>query len=509
MNLHDLFSIPLRRTPGKLALSFSSPDGPGVELTYGALFAAAERLAAGLAARGVERGERVAVFLGNRPELVIAYLALLRLGAATVALNPAYRRRELEHLLADAAPRLLLTEAARLPVLEEVPAEARAGIEVVLAEDLDRLGADQVDPAGTPPPPPVSGDDLALLLYTSGTTGPSKGAMITHDNVLATVAGLLAAWAWEPADVLLLSLPLFHVHGLVVGLTAALAAGATVLLHSRFDAAEVARALTAGEATLFFGVPTMYVRLVEELRRSAERSTALDRLRLCCSGSAPLSPETFAAFRELAGHTILERYGMTEAGMILSNPYAGPRLPGTVGTPLPGVSIRIVDAEGRDVPEGSPESGEGELLVRGGNVFAGYFRAPEKTAASFVHDAEGRQWFRTGDLARRDPATGHVALLGRRHELILCGGYNVYPREVEEALLAVPGIREAAVAGRPDPELGEVPVAYLVADGPLDEPALLAHLETQLARFKLPREIRYLDALPRNALGKVEKHRLG
>jgi malonyl-CoA/methylmalonyl-CoA synthetase len=491
MNLHDLFAIPRHRSPEKTALRFED-----VSLSYADLFAQADTLAAALASRGVGKGDRVAFFLGNRPEFVVAYLAVIRLGAAMVPINLAYRGREIAHLLADAEPRLLVTERSALPVL--------AGLdlpEVILAEEMAELTV------GRLAPPVVEGSDLAMLLYTSGTTGKSKGAEITHDNVLATVTGLLAAWAWEPADALLLSLPLFHTHGLVVGLHCALAAGAAVLLRPRFDAAGTVSDLLGGEVTLFFGVPTMYGRLVEELRaRGGEADVSRDfsKIRLFCSGSAPLSPETFAAFRELTGHEILERYGMTETGMNLSNLYAGARRPGTVGVPLPGVSIRVVDGEGRGVPPG----GEGELLVRGSNVFSRYWRAPEKTAESFVHDDLGRRWFRTGDLARQDPGTGAVTLLGRRHELVISGGFNVYPREVEEVLAGFPGVREAAVVGRPHPDWGEVPVAFLVADSPLDEAALIAFCKAQMAGFKVPREIRRVDALPRNALGKVEKHRL-
>jgi malonyl-CoA/methylmalonyl-CoA synthetase len=252
----------------------------------------------------------------------------------------------------------------------------------------------------------------------------------------------------------------------------------------------------------------MYVRLVEELGRTG-RGRELAGLRLLCSGSAPLSPETFAAFAELTGHRILERYGMTETGMLLSNPAAaaaGERRPGTVGTALPGVSMRIVDAGKNDVASGA----EGELLVAGSNVFDGYWRAPEKTATSFSTDAAGRRWFHTGDLARRDPEHGHVTLLGRRTELILCGGYNVYPREIEEVLESFPGIREAAVVGRPHPEFGESPVAFLVVDSerPPRAEEILAHCKTELAGFKQPRAFHVLDALPRNALGKVQKHLL-
>jgi malonyl-CoA/methylmalonyl-CoA synthetase len=506
MNLNDLFAIPCLRAPGKVALLAESPASGAIELTYGELFGRSRRLAAGLAARGIAKGDRVAFFLGNRPEFVVAYLAVLALGAVVVPINLAYRRREVANILGDAEPSLLLTEESQLPVFAELTAGERGSVEVIVAEDLASGTTDSPGDLSTAAWPIVDGDDLALLLYTSGTTGRSKGAMLSHANVAATVTDLLAAWAWEREDVLLLALPLFHTHGLVVGLTTALAAGATLHLHHRFDATRVAAALAgagSGAPTLFFGVPTMYVRLVEELRRTGT-GPALGRLRLFCSGSAPLAPETFTAFRELTGHAILERYGMTETGMNLSNPYAGPRVPGEVGTPLPGVSIRVVDREGRELPPGR----EGELQVAGSNVFSGYWRTPGKTAESFVHDALGRRWFKTGDLAKRDPATGAVTLLGRSSELILTGGFNVYPREVEEVLAAYPGIREAAVVGRPHAEWGEVPVAYLVTEGDIEEGDLVTHLKERLAGFKVPRTFRYVEALPRNALGKVQKHLL-
>ena len=535
MNLYDLFAIAGRRSPGKAALRMPARDAegagtdaappaavPAIEWSYGELLARAEGVAAGLRRRGIGPGDRVACLLGNGPELVLLHLALLRLGAILVPINLAYRRREIGHILADAAPRLLVVEAAQRAALDEVSAAERASLEAVLdAPELRRwseleLGAavsngpaaggvpGAPDTPETPETPAPGGDDLAVLLYTSGTTGTSKGAMISHNNVLATVTGLLAAWSWGAGDVLWLALPLFHVHGLIVGLDCALAAGATVELRRRFDAAAAAGALASGAVTVFFGVPTLYVRLVEEMRRRSGAPAAYSGVRLFCSGSAPLAPETFAAFRELAGQAILERYGMTECGMILSNPYLGPRLPGQVGTPLPGVSVRLVDEGGRDLPAGA----EGELLVRGANVFGGYWQAPEKTAASFVQDAAGRRWFRTGDLARQDARTGAFTLLGRRHELIISGGFNIYPREVEETLLAFPGVREAAVVGRPHAEWGEVPIAYLVAEPALEPPALLAYCKRQLATFKVPHEVRLLDALPRNALGKLQKHLL-
>jgi len=527
VNLYDLFAIAARRSPGKAALRMparqaegagaeADPRAAAIEWSYAELLARADGVAASLRRRGIGYGDRVGCLLGNGPELVLLHLALLRVGAILVPINLAYKRREVGHILADATPRLLVVEAAQRAVLDEVPAAEQASLEAVLdAGELLRAselepgaatsnGADSGGAPAASETPAPGGDDLAVLLYTSGTTGTSKGAMISHNNVLATVTGLLAAWSWSAGDVLLLALPLFHVHGLVVGLDCALAAGATVELRRRFDAAACAGELAGGGVTLFFGVPTVYVRLVEELRRRGGGPGAYAGVRLFCSGSAPLAPETFAAFRELAGQAILERYGMTECGMILSNPYLGPRVPGQVGTPLPGVSVRLVDEEGRDLPAGV----EGELLVRGANVFAGYWQAPEKTAASFVQDAAGRRWFRTGDLARQDPRTGAFTLLGRRHELIISGGFNIYPREVEEALLGFPGVREAAVVGRPHAEWGEVPIAYLVAEPALEPPALLAYCKSQLAAFKVPHEVRLLDALPRNALGKLQKHLL-
>ena len=501
MQLWDLFAAARERDPAATALQLAD----GTTLDYPTLLGRAERLAGGLAARGLGRGDRLALWLGNREETALAYLAALRLGAVALPLNLAYRRQELAHVLADATPRLLLTEREQLAVIEEIGRDALGATGLLLAEELGELPAERSLPRGSLP----GGDELAMLLYTSGTTGRSKGAMITHNNLLATVTGLLAAWAWEPRDRLLLALPLFHTHGLVVGMLSAFAAGAAVRLRRRFDAEAALAELESGDANLFFGVPTMYVRLVDALGRRAA-PTPLPAVRLCCSGSAPLAPETFAAFRAATGHTILERYGMTETGMLLSNPYAGERLPGTVGTPLPGVSARVVgrDAQGATAAAPLPDGEVGELLVRGSNVFAGYWRDAAKTEESFVADEQGRPWFRTGDLARRDGASGRYTLLGRSRELILRGGFNVYPREVEEALTGVAGLREAAVVGRPDPEWGEVPVAFVVADSGVDELALRAHCDRELARFKHPVAYRFVDALPRNALGKVQKHLL-
>ncbi len=497
MNLSTLFAIAAQRTPGKDAIRFA--DGTTqATLTYEQLMSAAERLAAGLLARGIRKGDRVAFYLGNRPEFVIAYLAVIRVGAIMVPINLRYRRLEISHIVEDCTPSLLITEQEQLSILEAAGIAREGDLPVLVVEELDAWSSAEVSMQW----PLVLADDIAMIMYTSGTTGRSKGAMLSHNNVLASVTGLVSAWAWEPADRLLLCLPLFHTHGLTVGMHCALAVGATLLLRPKYEAGKTLAEIVGGEPTMFFAVPTIYVRLVEELRQLGK--VDLGHMRLFCSGSAPLAAETHQEFARLTGHTILERYGMTETGMNLSNPYAGPRVPGSVGLPLPGVSMRIVDTNGWDVAPGE----EGELLVRGSNVFSGYWNAPEKTAESFSHDASGQQWFHTGDLARQDPQTGYVTLLGRRHELIISGGFNIYPREIEEVLATFPGIAEAAVVGRAHAEWGEVPVAYVVCSAELDEDGVVAFCREQLASFKVPAAFIRVDELPRNAMGKLQKHLL-
>ena len=458
-----------------------------------------DQLAAGWRRLGLQPGDRVALFLGNRPELLLAALATMQLGAIVVPINLAYRKRELLHLLHDAQPRLLFTEESQLETLAELTDEELGSVEeLVLAETMNRwFETDDVSTVA------ISGDDLAMLMYTSGTTGPSKGARITHDNLVSTISGLLTAWDWSPRDRLLLTLPLFHTHGLVVGCLTALAAGATVQLFRKFEVQAVWTTLLEGEVTLFFGVPTLYHRLLS-VAESSQTRFDLSHLRLLCSGSAPLPAETHQAFEALTGAKILERYGMTETGMNLSNPYAGPRIPGTVGTPLPGVSVRIVGPDGSIVDPGE----RGALQIRGPNVFDGYWQAPEKTQSSFISDDRGRQWFVTGDLARCDPETGHYTLLGRSTELIISGGFNIYPREIEEVLCSFPGISEAAVIGRPSEAWGEEPIAFVVSQSSFAIDDLVAFCRRQIASFKVPKEIRPIEALPRNALGKVQKHRL-
>jgi malonyl-CoA/methylmalonyl-CoA synthetase len=519
-DLHSLLAATARSCAERSALEFADAAGGRVVWSYAQLFERARRLSTALAARGVGGGDRVALVVGNRPEFVVLALAILRTGAALLPIHVGYRPREIAHLLADARPRLVIAgeeESERVAAaLDELPAASRGAVESMLSlDEIRRLAAGEsesseakgADATGDDSTGAVAtdaaADDLAILLYTSGTTGRSKGAMLSNGNVRAMIASLHEAWEWRADDALYLALPLFHLHGLVVGLFSALAAGATVHLEERFDAVRAIDALAAGRATLFFGVPTLYRRLVEELGQR-DRPARFDGVRLFVSGSAPLPPETFAAFRALTGRDVLERYGMSETGMLASNPLHGERRAGTVGRPLPGVELRLTDEHGDLVAPGA----EGEVEARGPNVFDGYWGAPEKTAESFRVDARGRRWFRTGDLGRIDPEGGYLTLLGRRSELILSGGFNVYPRELEEVLLVLPGVREAAVVGEPHPEFGQSPVAFLVVDREIAVRELDEHCRSQLAAFKRPRRFVVVDQLPRNALGKVEKRRL-
>ncbi|MGC9040624.1 MAG: acyl-CoA synthetase [Roseiflexus sp.] len=468
----------------------------GQSFSYKDIAAIAARWAARLRAAGVERGDRVALFLENGPAFVTAYLGAHMIGAIVVLVNTLYRQTELRHILNDSAAKVVIVgDQAHADLLRQ----ANAPGAVIFASDVVLEGADDA-PDWTRAPEP---GDIALIGYTSGTTGRSKGAMLTHANLMANSAAVTGAWHWTGHDRLLLTLPLFHIHGLGVGLNGTLYTASTVDLRRGFDAADVLDTLARGETTMFFGVPTMYTRLIAEARRrqAAGASARVDGMRLFVSGSAPLSPQTFAEFEELFGHRILERYGMTETVMNLTNPYDGERRPGTVGMPFPGQEARIVDVRTR---QPLPDGEIGEIQVRGPHVFAGYWRNPQATAEAF--DADG--WFNTGDLGWRS-ADGYFTITGRARELIISGGYNIYPREVEEVLLAHPAVSEAAVVGLPDAEFGEQVVAVVVpATSATDslEQELIDWCRARLASYKKPRRIVFVASLPRNALGKVQKH---
>src|SRR6266498_5960035 len=444
--------------------------------TRGELDEASRVVAARLHRAGLRPGDRLACSAASSLEVVVVHLAALRLGLVMVPANPAYSERELAHLVGDAEPR-----AAVVDDPSRAASVRRAG-----GGDVLLLSPDVELPEGNAPALDQAGpDDRALICYTSGTTGAPKGALLSHGNLLAGAESVRLAWRWSADDRLVLTLLLFHVHGLAVGLHGTLLAGASAVLLPRFDADAVLDAVAEHDASLFFGVPTMYARLA-----ASPRVAELGRLRLCVSGSAPLPSALFERLAEQCGQRVLERYGMTETLMNVSNPYQGERRPGTVGLPLPGVELRL--------------SAEGEVLLRGPNVFSGYWRDPDASAA--VLDPDG--WFRSGDLGRLDER-GYLRIEGRSKELVISGGYNVHPREVEEVLQAHPAVAEAAVTGTPSEEWGEVVTAWLVMAGPPPEQEeLLAFAAERLAPYKRPRLVRFLDALPRNALGKVQRHEL-
>jgi malonyl-CoA/methylmalonyl-CoA synthetase len=481
--------------PGHVCLS-----GPAGDLiSYGQVHARSAQLAQLLRARGVQPGDRIAVQVEKSAEVILLYLAVLRLGAVYLPLNTAYTPAELAYFLEDSTPSLFVCDpgraaeltplAARLGVgaLETLGADGRTGTLSAAADALPDTFAD-IERAST---------DLAAILYTSGTTGRSKGAMLTHGNLLSNARALRDAWHFTAGDKLLHALPVFHIHGLFVAINVTLAAGATALLLPKFDPDLVFRHLAA--TTVLMGVPTFYVRLLQDARLSPATTATI---RLFVSGSAPLLAETHRAWQERTGQAILERYGMTETGINTSNPYAGERRAGTVGLPLPEVELRIVDLESRRPLE---RGALGMIEVRGPNVFAGYWRNPEKTQSEF-HEG----YFITGDIGQIDER-GYVHIVGRGKDLIISGGYNVYPKEIEDEIDALAGVAESAVVGLPHPDLGEAVTAIVVPQAKsseLSEVAMLEQLRVRLARYKCPKRILFVDDLPRNTMGKVQKNLL-
>jgi malonyl-CoA/methylmalonyl-CoA synthetase len=404
-------------------------------------------------------------------ELVIAYVAAMRLGLVVVPVNTGYTRREVDRLLHDARPAGAIVDDAER-------ASWMSGVDVVCGPEVELPDAPE------PALDLVTRDVLAALVYTSGTTGEPKGAMLTSGNLLASAEAVRVAWRWTPADRLVLALPLFHLHGLGVGVNGTLTAGSSMVLLERFDVDAVIDTIAAERATLFFGVPTMYARLAE-----SPRAAALAALRLCVSGSAPLSAELHRRLAERTGQQVLERYGMTETVMNVSNPYDGERRRGSVGLPLPGVEIRV--------------AADGEILVRGPNVFRGYWEQPEATEAAFTADG----WFRTGDLGARD-SDGYLRIRGRSKDLIISGGYNVYPKEIESFIDELPGVVESAVIGVPHADFGEAVVAVVVRKpgAEIDEAGMIGTLRGRIANFKVPKRVHVVDELPRNTMGKVQKN---
>lgn len=473
--------------------------GGGRVYSYADLEDASGRIARLLADLGVSPGTRVAVQVDKSPETIFLYLACLRAGAVFLPLNPAYQGRELEYFFADAGPRVVICR----PEAEEGlrPIAGRTAVEHLFTLDAAGGGTLMDRCAGLSPDFPTmarAGDDVAALLYTSGTTGVSKGAMLSHRNLGANALALHRAWGWEPDDVLLHALPIYHTHGLFVAIHCVLLNGTGMLFMPRFDVAEVARLLP--RATVFMGVPTHYVRLLGDPGFRENGQEICRNMRLFISGSAPLLGETFHAFRNVTGHTILERYGMTETGMNTSNPLHGERRAGTVGFPLPGVDVRVADEDNRILPSGEV----GVLELRGANVFSGYWGMPEKTAEAFREDG----FFITGDLSRVD-GNGYVHIVGRAKDLVITGGLNVYPKEVETCIDEIEGVVESAVIGVPHPDFGEAVTAVVVCEPGCEDltaKAVIRAVKGQLANFKVPKAVHFVGELPRNATGKVQKN---
>lgn len=491
MNLVELFDNSLTGRSNLEALIYEDHLHAVQTLTFGDLETRSNRLARLLIDKGVGKGDRIAVFLANCVEFIDLYLASVKIGSILVPMNVLYREKELSHIISDASPRAVISSSA---LSGFIPGEALPdGCEVWKIEDLWPAAARY---ESSRPGQLIEGDDPALIVYTSGTTGKSKGAVLSHNNLLANTVNLLACWQFTSEDRYLAVLPLFHVHGLGNGVHLWLASGCKMHLAERFEVSRAAELFESFKPSVFFGVPTVYFRLLELPSDFARR--AGKGVRLFVSGSAPLPAQTLEDFREMYGGTILERYGMSETMMNIGNPYHGERRPGSVGRPFPGVSVRIVDSEFNDVAEGET----GELLVKGPNVFGGYWNRPEASAEAF-HQG----WFRTGDLCFRS-ADGYYTLKGRRTDLIISSGFNIYPREIEELILEFPGVREVTVCGVPDARKGEVPVAYVVADPGFDPEAADQRLRASLASFKVPRAFVRVEVLPRTALGKIQKHLL-
>jgi malonyl-CoA/methylmalonyl-CoA synthetase len=442
------------------------------KLTRDELRAHAEHVAGGLAAHGVKPGERVGLYAATSLDWVIAYLGLQRAGAVLVPMNPDYHSAEAAHIVNDSEPAVVIADAQRAPIVEQI------GRRVIPLEQL---------PVGAPPDmPQLTPESPAAIMYTSGTTGRPKGAVIDHGAFLAQGRGAVEVWRWTPRDILVHALPLFHLHGLGMGLHGTLLSGASAVLIP-FSPQAVVHELQHG-GTMLFGVPAMYQRICDWLD---DHPADLRHVRVFVSGSAPLPPVLFERCAKLLGQPPIERYGITEGGIVVTNPYDGPRQPGRVGYPFPGVEVRLGEA--------------GEVQLKGGQVFQGYWRNPQATEEAFTADG----FFRTGDVGEIGD-DGTLAIRGRLKELIITGGFNVYPREVELVLETHPSVGEVAVAGVPSDDWGEEVTAYVVPSGatPLDEHELIAFVRERLATYKCPRRVVVLEKLPRNAMGKVERKKL-
>ena len=471
------------------------PDGGA--MSYAEAIAAAHRLANVLIDCGVGPGDRVAAQVGKSPEALFLTLACVAAGAAYLPLNTAYTTAELDYFISDAEPKLVVCDPSAEAALAPVAARVGATLRTLDADGGGSLSDAAATASARFTPVARDAEDLAAILYTSGTTGRSKGAMLTQANLASNARTLAAYWRFTADDALLHALPIFHTHGLFVATNVSLIAGAAIIFLPKFDLEAVLQAMP--KATAMMGVPTFYTRLLADPRFTR---AATAHMRLFISGSAPLLAQTHIDFEERTGHRILERYGMTETGMNTSNPYEGERRAGAVGFPLPGVDLHVADPEtGAPLPVGET----GSIELKGPNVFKGYWRMPEKTAQEFRADG----YFITGDLGRFDE-DGYLSIVGRAKDLIISGGFNVYPKEVESAIDELEGVDESAVIGVPHPDFGEAVVAVVTAEpgAAVTEEAVIASLKDQLARYKQPKRVFVVAALPRNTMGKVQKNLL-
>lgn len=482
---------------GKTAIELIG-DAERLQITYAQLARHVNRTAEYLLSLGVKRGDRVAAQLPKSLPFIYFHLAAMQVGAIFLPLNPAYPEAELRYFLEDSGASVFIADAKDTTVINALTDELPDHRKTSFIYQPERSGANWLEDRSSSPGQPLPSDpgQTAMMLYTSGTTSRPKGARITHGNLTANIAALHQAWGWREDDVLLHVLPIFHVHGLVVALHGALHAGATAVLTTSFDAASTLDLLASGRFSVFMAVPTMHRRLYQV---AGEKRYDLSKMRLLTSGSDRLPDDLFFGYQRTFNVTLLERYGMTETGMNLSNPLRGERRVGAVGRPLPGVSARIVDPGSGAV---CPDDQVGELQIKGDHVFAGYWRQPDKTAEAFTDDG----WLRTGDLALREP-DGYYTLKGRAKDLIISGGLNIYPPEVELALMEHEAIAACAVIGCPDQEWGEQVVAVLVprAGEAIDSAEIINYCRHKLAAYKAPRRVLVVDELPSNALGKVQK----
>lgn len=467
----------------------------GAHISYGDLIARAGQMANVLVARGVGPGDRVAVQVEKSVANIVLYLATVRAGAVYLPLNTAYTLNELDYFIGDAEPSLVVCDPAKAEGLAPIAAKVKAKVETLGPDGKGSL-TDAAEKASSEfTTVPRANDDLAAILYTSGTTGRSKGAMLTHDNLASNSLSLVGSWRFTDKDVLIHALPIYHTHGLFVATNVTLFSRASMIFLPKLDPDLIIKLMA--RATVLMGVPTFYTRL---LQNSALSREATKHMRLFISGSAPLLAETHREWSARTGHAVLERYGMTETNMNTSNPYDGERVPGAVGFPLPGVTVRVTEPEtGKELPRDEI----GMIEVKGPNVFKGYWRMPEKTKSEFRPDG----FFITGDLGKIDDK-GYVHILGRGKDLVISGGFNVYPKEIESEIDAMPGVIESAVIGVPHADFGEGVTAVLVCNKGADitEGAVLKALDGRLAKFKMPKRVFVVDELPRNTMGKVQKN---